>query len=196
MNRALLLLAAVALVAVLVIGLTQAGGQDGAGGTDQRGSFSLAKAKRDLAGAPAPLASLHDQSNELLEGSTGAFDERLTELRGHPVVINKWASWCGPCRAEFPIFQQIATNRGKEIAFVGVNARDKRPAAERFAERYPVPYPSYEDPGEKIARALKAPSNFPVTLFVDANGKTVYTHQGGYRSAAELSADIDEHLGS
>ena len=194
MKRALLLLAAVALVAVLVIGLTQAGGPDVPG--QERGSFSIAKAKRDLAGAPAPLASLHDQSNELLAGGTGAFDERMRTLRGHPVVINKWASWCGPCRAEFPMFQQVATNRGKEVAFVGVNARDKRPAAERFSARYPVPYPSYEDPDEKIARELKAPANFPVTLFVDANGKTVYTHQGAYRDASELSADIDEHLGS
>ena len=139
---------------------------------------------------------IRDRSNQLLEGGPEAFDARLAELRGHPVVINKWASWCGPCRAEFPMFQQVATNRGKEIAFVGVNARDKRPAAERFSARYPVPYPSYEDPDETIARELKAPANFPVTLFVDANGKTVYTHQGAYRDASELSADIDDHLGS
>ena len=194
MKRALMLLGTVALVAVLVIGLTQAGGgEDPAGG---RQGFDLAQAQQELAGSPAPLAALHDQANELLPGGSGAFDERLKELRGHPVVVNKWASWCGPCRAEFPIFQQIATTRGKEIAFVGVNARDKRPAAERFSARYPVPYPSYEDPGERIARALKAPSNFPVTLFVDADGKTVFTHQGGYRSAADLSADIEEHLGA
>src|SRR5215210_7104991 len=183
MKRALMLLGAVALVVVLVIGLTQAGGTDAP--EKEQGSF-----------APAPLAALHEQSNELLEGGTGAFRERLRELRGHPVVINKWASWCGPCRAELPILQDIATERGKEIAFVGVNARDKRPAAERFIARYPVPYPSYEDPDETIARAMKAPSNFPVTLFVDAQGKTVFTHQGGYRTAADLSADIDEHLGS
>ena len=194
MNRALMLFAAAALAAVLVIGLTQAGGKDAPG--QKGGSFDLSEAKRDLEGAPAPLASLHEQANELLPGGTGAFDARLKELRGHPVVINKWASWCGPCRAEFPIFQQLATARGKEIAFVGVNARDKTPAAERFAAQYPVPYPSYEDPDEKIARALKAPSNFPVTLFVDADGKTVFTHQGGYRSASDLSADIDEHLGA
>jgi cytochrome c biogenesis protein CcmG/thiol:disulfide interchange protein DsbE len=194
MKRALMLLGAVALGVVLVIGLTQAGGPDVPG--QEGGSFDIAEAKRDLAGAPAPLASLHEQSNELQTGGTGAFEKRMEQLRGRPVVVNKWASWCGPCRAEFPIFQQIATTRGKEIAFVGVNARDKRPAAERFADRYPVPYPSYEDPDEKIARAIKAPSNFPVTLFLDADGKTVFTHQGGYRSAAELSADIDEHLGS
>ena len=194
MNRALLLLAAVAVAAVVVIGLTQAGGSDAPG--QAGGSFDLAAAKEDLAGAPAPLAALHDQSNELLEGGAEAFEARLRELRGHPVVINKWASWCGPCRAELPIFQQLATSRGKEIAFVGVNARDKRPTAERFAARFPVPYPSYEDPSERIARQLKAPSNFPVTLFVDARGRTVFTHQGGYRSAADLSADIDEHLGT
>ena len=195
MNRALMLLAAVALVAVLVIGLTQAGGGSGDGASGGE-AFSLAGAREQLAGAPAPLAALHAQSNEILEGGRDAFDERLRELRGHPVVINKWASWCGPCRAELPILQRISTERGREVAFVGVNARDKRPAAERFAASYPVPYPSYEDPSERIARAIGAPSNFPVTLFVDARGRTVFTHQGGYRTAADLEADIDEHLGA
>ena len=192
MNRALMLLAAVAVVAVVVIGLTQAGGSESPGRSG--GRFDLAAAQEDLAGAPAPLAALHDQSNQLLEGGTAAFEARLRELRGHPVVINKWASWCGPCRAEFPLLQQVSTTRGKEIAFVGVNARDKRPAAERFAATFPVPYPSYEDPSERIARKLKAPANFPVTLFLDASGKTVFIHQGGYRSADELNADIEKYL--
>ena len=192
MKRALFLLGAVALVVVLVIGLTQAGGKEEPG--KSQSDFDLAKAKQQLAGAPAPLAALHDQADELLEGGPDAFQKRLRELRGHPVVINKWASWCGPCRAELPILQRISTERGKEIAFVGVNARDKRPAAERFIANYPAPYPSYEDPDETIARELKAPSNFPVTLFLDGKGKTVFTHQGGYRDASELTADIDKYL--
>ena len=192
MKRALFLLGAVALVVVLVIGLTQAGDKEEAG--RPQGGFDLARAKQRLAGAPAPLAALHDQADELLPGGPDAFRKRLRELRGHPVVINKWASWCGPCRAELPILQQVSTERGKEIAFVGVNARDKRPAAERFIAQYPAPYPSYEDPGETIAQELKAPSNFPVTLFLDKDGKTVFTHQGGYRSVADLNADIDTYL--
>jgi thiol-disulfide isomerase/thioredoxin len=192
MRRALPILAALALVAVLVIGLTQAGG----GGESTAGQpFDLQRAQEQLRGAPAPLAALHAQSNQLLEGGTAAFQARLRALRGHPVVVNKWASWCGPCRAELPILQRVATERGKEIAFVGVNARDKRPAAEAFAGRFPVPYPSYEDPKESIARALRAPSNFPVTVFLDASGKTAFIHQGGYRSAADLNADLDRHLG-
>jgi thiol-disulfide isomerase/thioredoxin len=192
MKRALLVLGAVALAAVLVIGLTQAGGSDD--GAPQGGTFDLEQAMQQLAGAPAPLAALHEQSDELLQGGPDAFEARLGELRGHPVVINKWASWCGPCRAELPILQQVATERGNKIANDGDNARDKRPAAERFIARYPAPYPSYEDPDEAIARSLKAPSNFPVTLFVDENGKTVFTHQGGYRDKADLEADIDKYL--
>jgi thiol-disulfide isomerase/thioredoxin len=191
MRRALLILAAAALVAVVVIGLTQAGGS-----TEPTGTFDLAKAKQQLAGAPAPLAKLHEQSNQLLDGGSSAFDARLAALRGHPVVINKWASWCGPCRAELPILQVVATEQGKRVAFLGLNSKDKRGSAERFAAKYPVPYPSYEDPGEAIAREIKAPANFPVTLFVDENGKTVFIHQGGYPSAAKLNADIEKYLNS
>ena len=189
MRRALLLLGAAALAAIVVIGLTQAGGS-----SEPTGTFDLAKAKQELSGSPAPLAKLHDQSNQLLEGGADAFDARLAALRGHPVVINKWASWCGPCRAELPILQRVSTEHGKQVAFVGLNAKDKRGAAERFAAQYPVPYPSYQDPGEKIARSIKAPANFPVTLFVDKSGKTVFIHQGGYRSAAQMNADIEKYL--
>jgi cytochrome c biogenesis protein CcmG, thiol:disulfide interchange protein DsbE len=191
MRWALSLLAAAALVAVLVIGLTQAKPKEAA----KAPAFDLRAAQRRLEGSPAPLAALHRDSNRLLDGGSRAFEARLAALRGHPVVINKWASWCGPCRAELPILQDVATERGREIAFVGVNARDKRPAAERFATRFPVPYPSYEDPDEKIARALKVPANFPATVFVDAGGKTVFRHQGGYAAARDLQADLEKYLG-
>jgi cytochrome c biogenesis protein CcmG/thiol:disulfide interchange protein DsbE len=194
MRRAIPLLAAAALVAVLVIGLTQAGEEPDSAATSAS-RFDLERARQRLQGSPPPLAALHDQSNRLLEGGTTAFEKRLRELRGHPVVVNKWASWCGPCRAELPILQQVATDHGREIAFVGVNAKDKRPAALRFSERFPTPYPSYEDPEEKIARALKVPANFPATVFFDAKGKTVFIHQGGYATSRDLEDDLTKYLG-
>src|SRR5829696_412366 len=141
------------------------------------------------------VAALHAQSSELLQGGIPAFEKRLAELKGHPVVINKWASWCGPCRAEFPAFQQLATQRGKDVAFLGLNAGDSEDPARRFLSQYPVPFPSYEDPDEKIARQLKAPANYPITLFVDAKGRTAFIHQGGYTSAQDLADDVDRYVG-
>jgi cytochrome c biogenesis protein CcmG/thiol:disulfide interchange protein DsbE len=189
------ILGVVILTGVLVVGLSQAGDK-GADPAASKAPFDLQGAKRELAGAPAPLAALHAQSAELLGGGVSGFERRLAELKGHPVVINKWASWCNPCRAEFPVFQQLATERGKEIAFLGLNAGDSAQPARKFLTEYPVPFPSYEDPDEKIARELKAPANYPITLFVDAHGKTVFIHQGGYTSKQQLAADVERYLGA
>jgi cytochrome c biogenesis protein CcmG, thiol:disulfide interchange protein DsbE len=188
MRRVLYILAAVALVAVVVIGLGQAGRDEAAAPAQ---TFDLEQAKQQLAGAPEPLAALYEQPNTILEDG---FEQRVKALEGHPIVINKWASWCRPCRAEFPIFQQVATARGKEVAFLGVNAADKRPAAEKFLGERPLPYPSYEDPDEDIARRLEAAKFFPMTIFVDADGDTAFVKAGEYTSTAELEADIDKYL--
>jgi cytochrome c biogenesis protein CcmG, thiol:disulfide interchange protein DsbE len=189
MRRLLVPLLAVALIAVLVIGLTQAGSK-----SDQPESapeFDLEAAQRKLEGSPAPLAALHAQASTIQDSG---FQQQLDKLKGRPVVINKWASWCRPCRAEFPVFQQVATDRGKEIAFLGLNAADKLPAAEKFLAGRPLPYPSYEDPNEKLAQDLKIPKFFPMTLMIDADGKT-FIKSGEYTSRAQLEADIDKYLG-
>jgi len=194
MKRALFLLGGVALVVVLVIGLTQAGGKEES--STPQGGFDLAKAKQQLAGAPAPLAALHDQADELLEGGPGAFQKRMQELRGHPVVINKWASWCGPCRLEFPFFEDVSTAKGKTVAFVGLNSGDNQRDAKEFLGEFPLTYPSYEDPDEKIARAIGAPANYPITVFLDERGKQAFLRQGGYPSREDLEQDIKRYLGA
>jgi cytochrome c biogenesis protein CcmG, thiol:disulfide interchange protein DsbE len=196
LRRLLPALALVVVVAAVVVGLMQAsdGGDDSGGRAQANARFDLERELARLTGAPKPLAELHAQANRLLEGSPDDFRARLAELEGHPVVVNKWASWCGPCRAEFPIFQSQAVKRGKDVAFLGLNSGDNHGAAAEFLREFPVPYPSYEDPKEAIARAVKAPANYPITLFIDARGKTAYVHQGGYRSEADLAADIDRYL--
>jgi cytochrome c biogenesis protein CcmG/thiol:disulfide interchange protein DsbE len=192
MRRVLALLAALVLVAVVVIGLTQAGG----GGTSGDGTdFNLPGAKKELTAAPAPLSGVYAQANELIGGGRSAFDARIAELKGTPVIVNKWASWCGPCQAEFPIFQEAAVSHGKKVAFVGLNGHDKDPAARRFLSSRPLPFPSYTDPDDKIATAREIAVGFPMTQFIDRDGKTAYTHTGPYTSEAELSKDIERYLG-
>jgi len=149
--------------------------------------------ERALAGAPAPLAELYAQANELLDGGAEAYGDRLAELRGYPIVVNKWASWCGPCRAEFPFFQELAAERGKRIAFLGINSTDSDAAARTFLEELPVPYPSYRDPDHEIGDLLEGAREFPATGFYDSDGNLVYVRRGGYASKADLAADIDRY---
>jgi cytochrome c biogenesis protein CcmG/thiol:disulfide interchange protein DsbE len=192
MRRALGALAAVILVVVVVIGLTQAGS---GGDAEKQPPFDLPAAKRQLATAPAPLNGLYAQANQLLTGGDHAFDQRLGELKGHPLVINKWASWCVPCQTEFPIFQTVATRRGKGVGFLGLNVSDADAAARKFLAKRPLPYPSYVDAKEELTHSLKAPLKIaPVTVFVDRAGKTAYIHPGEYKTSAQLSADIDRYL--
>jgi len=146
-----------------------------------------------LAGSPAPLAALHRQANVLLPGGQDAYEERIAGLRGYPAVVNVWASWCGPCRFEFPHFQQAAADYGKRVAFLGIDSEDSDDAASTFLAEAPVPYPSYTDPDKEIADGIGASLGFPDTAFYDRRGKLVYLKQGPYDDEAELRADIDRY---
>jgi len=194
MRRLLIALGGVALVVVVVIGLTQASQDNGPSAKVRH--FDLPAAERKLAAAPEPLHGLYAQANQLLPGGRTAFDRRLTALRGHPVVVNKWASWCVPCQSEFPVFQSVATKEGTKVAFVGVNGKDVDAAARRFLAKRPLPFPSYTDPNETIARSLRIPQNYPMTVLLDRRGKMAYIHPGPYRDDAALQQDIKRYLGA
>jgi thiol-disulfide isomerase/thioredoxin len=179
---------AVAAFAVVVLALAACG--SGSGGDYGGGVPDYKKA---LAGAPKPLAELYDQADQLLPGGDDAFQQRLADLRGHPVVVNKWASWCGPCREEMPWLQREAAKRGKRIAFIGVDSRDSAAAAKEFLNEFPVPYPSYTDPGDDIAKAINATIGTPATAIYDSSGKEVHVQQGQYASQDALAADIERY---
>jgi len=137
------------------------------------------------------LAALHRQANDLLPGGGDAYEARLKKLRGYPAVVNVWASWCGPCRFEFPRLQQVAAAYGRRVAFLGVDSEDSDAAASTFLEEAPVPYPSYTDPDKRIAESLGASHGFPDTAFYDRAGELVYLKQGPYVKDSELRADIE-----
>jgi cytochrome c biogenesis protein CcmG/thiol:disulfide interchange protein DsbE len=145
-----------------------------------------------LAGAPKPLAQLYSQPDALLPGGSDTYGSELRKLRGYPVVANVWASWCGPCRFEFPLFQHVAAKDGKRVAFIGVNSYDSADAAKTFLSEYPVPFPSVSDPSQDVWHDLKL-SGLPGTAFYDRAGNLTYLKQGPYTDEAQLRADIQAH---
>lgn len=191
MKRALTILGAVLLVVVVVVGLSQAGGSSSGGSGESEAAKGTAA--RELQGAPEPLAALHEQAGELLDGGPDAYKKRLAELRGYPVVVNKWASWCGPCRSEFPFFETVSREQGKKVAFLGVNSNDNDASAKDFYSQFDISYPSYKDPDSKVAQVFNGVAAFPVTVFYDARGKVQYLHQGGYPSEQRLRDDIKRY---
>jgi cytochrome c biogenesis protein CcmG/thiol:disulfide interchange protein DsbE len=152
--------------------------------------LTLSQMQAQLRGSPAKLAALHAAGGQLLPTSKHAFKEQLTKLKGTPVVVNKWASWCGPCRFEFPYLQRTSTQFGKQVAFVGLNSGDVDKDARDFLHRFPVPYPSYIDPNDHVAFSVGMSSGAPITEYYDAAGKLTHTHEGVYASRADLASDI------
>jgi cytochrome c biogenesis protein CcmG, thiol:disulfide interchange protein DsbE len=187
-----ILIAAATLAVVVTVVIVVAGSEDeGAGNPESQ--LSAEQATATLESAPPELAALREEANELLPGGVDAVEARLVELEGTPVVINKWASWCGPCRFEFPFFQEQAIHRGDEIAFLGIDSDDSDDAARTFLDELPLPYPSYADPDSEIAQSLDADREFPATVFIDSSGEQVHVKRGGYGSEDDLIADIERY---
>ncbi len=178
---------ATAVLVLLVVGLLQLRGTSQATAPS---TLTLAQMRARLAGSPAPLTELHAQAGEILSGGLPALRARLAALRGTPVVINKWASWCEPCRAEFGVFQRVSVSRGREVAFIGIDSGDtSRVDALAFLRSFPVSYPSYYDQSGQAGAAITDSAFTPVTVFYNRRGG-LFIHQGPYPSVAKLEQDV------
>jgi cytochrome c biogenesis protein CcmG/thiol:disulfide interchange protein DsbE len=189
--RWLLSIAALALLVLLVVGLVQLLGTAREPGAPA--ILTPAQISARLAGSPAPLAALHAQSDDILPGGERAARARLAALRGYPLVINKWASWCTPCQAERSVFARASVALGRSVAFLGIDSADTSLAdARAFLRAVPVAYPSYYDHSGHLGETLTDSSFTPVTVFYDRAGQQ-YIHQGPYPSLAKLQRDIQRY---
>lgn len=109
---------------------------------------------------------------------------RFAHWRGRPLLVNFWAPWCSPCRAETPLLERISRARLDGVQVIGV-AVDSRRAVLRYARRAGIRYPLLigTRPGMRAIRALGMMAAFPVSVFVDARGRIVTTRLGRLRAA-------------
>jgi thiol-disulfide isomerase/thioredoxin len=192
-RRALLItLAALALVTVVVIGWRQAPESATVDTGGDAHPLDAQTVRARLGGAPPPLAALHEQANDLLPGGRGELQRRLAAVKGHPVVVNVWAAWCGPCIVELPLLQQVSLDYGRRVAFLGVDLKDNRERAARLLRRIPVTYPSVEDPDGRIFQDYELVGT-PSTIFYDARGKQTFVHQGPYQDRKSLEEDLQRY---
>jgi len=143
-----------------------------------------------LAGSPAPLAALHRQAGSLLGGEQ-ALAARLRALRGYPIVLNTWASWCPACREEWPLLTSAATRFGRRVAFIGVDTLDPDTGqASSWLTANPVSYPSYTSLSGELPTTFVI--DLPTTIFIDAAGNITHRQTGQYDSQGALDADISQ----
>lgn len=139
--------------------------------------------------APEAAPTLHEDRLALPEHDPDGFRALLRSLEGTPVVVNVWASWCGPCRVEGPHLASLAREYEGRVQFLGVDILDNREAARDFILELDWPYPSVFDPQGEIRDDLGFLGQ-PVTLVVDEAGEVVFEWSGAV-SEKQLRAEIE-----
>jgi thiol-disulfide isomerase/thioredoxin len=147
------------------------------GGTSQQGPAASGSGPSGAAIVAAKATGISALPKDRFALPTFDFD-RFRDLLGRlagsgvPVVVNIWASWCGPCRVESPNLVEAAKRHGTEVQFLGVDILDQRAAAQAFIQQEGYPYPSVFDPTGEIRDRLGYVGQ-PLTIFYDATGRKV-----------------------
>lgn len=134
----------------------------------------------DRSGTPAP-----DDPFTLLDGGLATF----SDFAGTPTVVNFFASWCEPCRAELPDFATLDAEMPDDVVFLGVNLRDREQDARALMDETGASFPVARDPSGTLAEAFGV-VNMPSTFFLDGDGMIVSSH-AGVLDADALRAEIE-----
>ncbi len=153
-------------------------------------AISSAAVAADLTNSPPTLAKLHAQADQVIGGQT-ELEKRIRSLRGYPIVLNVWGSWCAPCVAEFGLFGTASAYYGRQVAFLGADVGDSASDGQSFMQQHPVSYPSYEASYSGLAAIIpQGVRATPTTAFINRAGKVVYVQTGQFDTQGSLDSDI------
>jgi cytochrome c biogenesis protein CcmG/thiol:disulfide interchange protein DsbE len=173
-------------VALLIYGLAAKGTSDAIDSALEEGR---APAAPEFTLEVLEQGTLPARLQESLGGALADGKVSVSELRGIPVVLNLWASWCTPCREESPRLREGWKQLGpRGVAFLGLNIQDLRGDARAFSEEFGLTYPSVRDARRGVADDYGA-TGIPETFFVDARGRVV-GHVIGVVSTDQLAAGV------
>jgi len=122
---------------------------------------------------PDPGSEVKNFQLENISGSTVS----LNDLKGKPVVINFWATWCGPCTIEMPLLEKYAREYPEEVVILGVNSAEEKDVVEKFINDQEITFPILLDRDGSVSD-LYLVRNFPVTFFIDKEGVLRAQHTG------------------
>jgi thiol-disulfide isomerase/thioredoxin len=111
-----------------------------------------------------------------MQGLTGPA-KKLADYRGRPLIINVWASWCGPCRAEMGSLDRLARRYGQHFTVIGISTDDYPDRAQAFLKLANTGFSHYIDENLRLENMLGA-NRIPLTLFIGADGKVLAKHYG------------------
>lgn len=141
-------------------------------------SFAVRATAALLAGLPAFAVSSSTPAPDFTLAARGGGSVSLSQLRGQVVMINFWATWCGPCRQEMPLLDDIYRKyRKMGFTLLGVNVEPDARAAEEWLEQTPVSFPILYDPDSKVSKLYKV-AGMPSTVFIDRKGNLRVLHKG------------------
>jgi len=142
--------------------------------------FSTLLGAKEVSG-PAPDFTLASASGKNI---------KLSELRGEVVMVNFWASWCGPCREELPLLDTLYQQyRDYGFTLLGVNVDENRAAADKLLQQIPVSFPVLYDPSSAVSELYKVDA-MPSTILIDRDGNLRYLHRG-YKPGYEDQYDAE-----
>ncbi|MEI4272497.1 TlpA disulfide reductase family protein [Klenkia sp. LSe6-5] len=187
---------AVALAAALVAlaGCTSSGAPEDAGAGLDTGVQDVDTALQSCPEQTGDPVTAADALPPLTFDCIGGGTLDLTRAPGVPTVINVWGSWCGPCREELPIVQQLADAAGDQVQVLGLVSTDTLTAADSFAADAGVTYPNaFDQQGDLLSE--EGLRGAPYTFFVSADGALTYTQSGAVDSLEEFEQLVADHLG-